>query len=518
MTTSDKNTISRYAQRVGVNPDSGEPYSLEGYEYLQGPMDCLAERVVIMKAAQVGATVMAMLRTMWYLENQKRSAMYLFPTHRTAERFRRGRFSVMVARSPFFHDVVKATGAPGHLRVGTAQFYCHGARSRAELMSVPIAYLTLDERDELYRMAGLEGTAWSAVDLARQRLAGQPRSWELSLSTPTIPGHGIAAEYDKCVQSTFLVVCPLCRQRVGLSWPASIQGLDGHPDRARYCCSRCRRPWSQEVRRQAMRSGAWFGAEGEEKLVGFHLNQLMSPVAEASRLVRQWQEAQGDPAALQVFHNAVLGQPYLAEGARLEMAVIEAALARSQGATMAVRADRTAAGIDVGPHHLHVVITQVVEQLCRVVWAGVVLQWDELKALLVQYGVQSFVIDAQPETHQARQLVRQHPGGWMCYYRSEPGAQPLYDGAQRIVRVPRSESLDRLYQAWNQGQVVAPVNLPGEFAGQLRSPVRVVRQDRRGNPRVDYLQAGGADHYAHAMNYSLLALGLLGPAMAWRVG
>jgi hypothetical protein len=255
-----------------------------------------------------------------------------------------------------------------------------------------------------------------------------------------------------------------------------------------------------------------------ENLMGFHLSQLYSPVVKAERLVRQWQEAAGDPAALQVFHNAVLGVPYLAEGARLEMSVIEEAIARSNGATMAGRAERTAAGIDVGPQQLHVVITQRVAEQCRVVWAGVALQWHELPGLFARFGVQSFVIDAQPETHQARDLARQHAGGWMCYYRSEPHAQPMYDEAQRIVRVPRSETLDRLYQAWNRGLVTVPVNLPSGFVEQLRSPVRVVRLDRRGNPRVDYLEAGGADHYAHAMNYSLLALGLLGPVKEWRVG
>ena len=513
----DIDSITRYALRVGINPDSGQPYSFEGYEYLRGPMECRAGRVVIMKEAQVGATVMAMLRTMWFLEDQQRSAMYLFPTHRTADRFRRGRFSVMVARSPFFRELVQSTGAPGHLRVGNAQFYCHGARSRAELMSVPISYLTLDERDELYRMAGLEGTAWSAVDLARQRLAGQAQSWELSLSTPTIPGHGIALEYDRCTKAEFQVPCPYCHTPVNLRWPESLVGVDGPPGQASFQCLCCGRRWSDEDRRQAIARGGWSGIGHDTERAGYHLSQLYSPVATAERLVRQWQEAGDDPAALQVFHNAVLGVPYLAEGARLEKSVIEEAIARSQGGTMASRAERTAAGIDVGPHQMHVVITQRVTEQCRVVWAGVVVNWDEVKPLLARFGVQSFVIDAQPETHQARQLVREVPGGWMCYYRTEPNSQPLYDGVQHIVRVPRSESLDRLYQAWNRGQVVAPVNLPSGFVEQLRSPVRVVRLDRRGNPRIDYLEVDGADHYAHAMNYSLLALGLLGAAAEWHV-
>lgn len=507
--TCQMHTISTYAQELGVNPDSGTPYSLDGYEYLQGPMDCLSSRIVIMKAAQVGATVMAMLRTMWYLEHQQRSCMYLFPTHRTADRFRRGRFSVMVQRSPYFQGLVEATGAPGHMRVGVAQFYCHGARSRAELMSAPVSYLTLDERDELYRAAGMEGTPWSAVDLARQRLAGQRDSWELSLSTPTIPGYGIAAEYARAAPHDYLVPCPLCDKLTTITWPEGILGLEGNSAQAAFGCPQCRRPWTDSARRHAIQSGSWVGHSSPGQATGFHLTQLLSPVAQAPKLAQQWQHAQGDPAAMQVFHNAVLGLPYLAEGARLEMHIIEQAIARSNGSVMATSAQHTAAGIDVGPHFLHVVILQATAGLCNIRWAGVVLGFDELRQVLHTYGVASYVVDAQPETHEARRLVYERHGGWMCYYRSDVGAQPQLDAVQHIVRVPRSESLDRLYRTWNTGQVIAPINLPVAFAEQLRSPVRIVRLDRRHQPRVEYLEAGGADHYAHAMNYGLLALSFL---------
>ena len=504
-------SIAQYCQQYGVNPDSGEPYRLTGYEYLTGILDSLAPRIVLMKAAQVGATVMAMLRTLWFLEAKQKSCMYLFPTHRSAARFRQGRFSVMVQRSPFFRSAVRPTGAPGQLRVGMAQFYCHGARSRVELMSSPVAYLTLDERDELYRAAGLENTPWSAVDLARQRLSGQPESWELSLSTPTIPGYGIAAEFARSWVFHFEVKCPHCQRPVTPSWPAGVAGIEGPWQRACFCCPHCRALWTHIARRQIIARGLWRSpvpaSPGQAE--GYHLSQLLSPVARASRLVQQWQEAQGDPAALQIFHNAVLGLPYLAEGARLAAATLEAAIARSEGRKMAATARFTAAGIDVGPRLLHIVITQKQQQQCHILWAGVVLDWQALRQVLETYGVVSYVVDAQPETHEARRLVHECPGGWMCYYRSDAQAQPVYDGTQHILRVPRSESLDALYRAWNTGRVVAPVDLPGEFAAQLQSPARVVRQARRGMPQVEYLESAGPDHYAHAMNYSLLALGLL---------
>lgn len=513
-----RESICEYAQQYGSNPDTGKPYSLKGYEYLNDLLDCMSPRMVIQKSAQVGATVMAMLRTMWYLERMQKSAMYLFPTHRTAEKFRRGRFNVMVQRSPHFRDLLRPTGAPGHSQLGVAQFYCHGARSRAELMSVPVSYLTLDERDELYHATGMDHSPWSAVDLARQRLAGQAESWELSLSTPTIPGYGIAAEYARSDQREFVIQCPRCSKSLVPHWPESVLGIDGSPDRACYGCSQCGQPWSDEARRFAIQHGHWHASQTDRDSAGFHLTQLLSPVVTAKRMVKQWQEAQGNPAALQVFHNSVLGLPYLSEGARLEMSVMEDAITRGAGAVMASSGHGTSAGIDVGPQFLHVVITQPSGTLCRILFAGVVLEWNELEKLLSTYGVQSYVIDAQPETHLSRSLVQRRPGGWMCYYRLGQAAQQHADVTQHILRMPRSETLDQLYRLWNTGKVIAPVNLPAAFVEQLRSLVRVVRQDRHGQPRVDYLEAGGPDHYAHAMNYCLLAMGMMTPERRMEIG
>jgi hypothetical protein len=378
-----------------------------------------------------------------------------------------------------------------------------------ELMSVPVSYLTLDERDELYAAGSLSHSPWSAVDLARQRLAGQADSWELSLSTPTIPGYGIAAEFAASSQREFLVACPHCQKRLVPRWPECILGIEGLPMRARFGCSRCRRPWTEAERRFALQGGSWSNPSQQQRPTGFHISQMFSPVVTAARLVTQWQEAQGNPAALQVFHNSVLGLPYLAEGSRLEMSVIEDAIARSAGAFMASSGQGTAAGIDVGPQFLHVVITQPAGTLCRILYAGTVLGWNELEKLLSSYGVQSYVIDAQPETHLARSLVQRRPGGWMCYYRLGQAAQQHADVAQHILRMPRSETLDQLYRLWNTGKVIAPVNLPAAFVEQLRS--LVLRQDRHGQPRIDYLEAGGPDHYAHAMNYCVLAMGMLTP-------
>ena len=128
---------------------------------------------------------------------------------------------------------------------------------------------------------------------------------------PTIPGYGIAAEFAKSDQRIFLVRCPRCNQLTDIAWPAAVLGIDGQPYRARFGCPLCRRPGPNNERRESIKQGKWLQQVSGQRATGYQLSQLLSPVAKAEKLVQQWQDAVGDPSALQVFHNSVLGFQHL---------------------------------------------------------------------------------------------------------------------------------------------------------------------------------------------------------------
>ncbi len=512
--------IDAHVQSVCVNPDKARSLRFGGFEHLLAPLFDTSRRIVIQKSAQMGATVLAILRAVWFLDARQAHTMYLFPTQRSALRFSRGRFQVLLEQSRYLRRLFKQVRSAGHLRAGPVSFHCHGARSRADLMSTPVQYLTLDERDELYLGKVGRPQPWSAVELARQRLSGQSAYWELDLSTPTIPGHGVAAEFARSDQHRFLLHCPRCDRFVLPTWPDAIdcgfrlaeEAAEQLPDQAiraaRFRCQLCGQSWTNDERRQAIRRGDWQAEHPERELRGYHLSKLVSPVANAAELVRQWQASRSHVAARQVFYNSVLGLPYLAEGARLEQRFIDEAMARG-GYAMAHASQGSVVGVDVGPTWLHVVVAEPVNDLLRIVWAGVVPEWQQLAELLRRYAVQAFVIDAMPETHHARSLVRAFPQGRLCYYRG-PGSELAVDAEGNAIRVPRTDSLDAMYLRWRLGKVLAPRDLPSDFAEQLRNLVRVVRIGREGQAVADYLDSGLPDHYAHALNYCELALALRG--------
>lgn len=497
-----------YVESICPQPDSDQGYGAEEFEYLRQPLTDPSPRVVIQKAAQVGATVLATVRALYFFDAVQANSMYLLPTHRSAARFSRGRFQALLEHSRYLGRRFHAVRNAAHLRSGSTNFYCHGARSRIELLSTPVQYLTLDERDALHSGDPLGKQPWSAVDLARQRLSGQRDSWELNLSTPTVPGHGIHAEFELSDQHEFHLYCPHCRRHVLPTWPEAIQDASAGPaGGAAFVCVGCRQPWTEADRREAIRRGRWTPRFARRTVRGYHLTQLAAPAARAERILRQWRESCRSELGRQAFFNNVLGLPYLVEGARLEQRYLDEAVRRG-GHAMKEQAADCVLGVDVGPNWLHAVVAEQAGDALRIVWVGRLVGWAGLDDLWQRFRVRSFVIDALPETHLARSAVRRHGQGWLCYYQaSGPGR---IDVAARTVHVPRTETLDAMFARWRCGRVLAPADLPAEFGEHLRAPARVLRFAADGQPRAVYQEAGAPDHFAHALNYCEIALALAG--------
>jgi len=494
-------TPREYVRRYGINPDTGEPLGFRGYEYLRAILADPSPRVVIQKAAQVGVTVTALWRSLWWVEVARAHTLYLFPTHVSALRFARGRVSVLLEHSEHLREVFSQRKL-GHWRAGHVNLYCHGGRSRTELMSIPVQALVVDERDEMYVSAAGAPRVWSALELARQRLSGQKHSWEWLISTPTLPGLGISADFAASDQHHYHLRCPYCRRHVLPSWPDMVRGWTpgADPARAQFACPGCGALWSEAERRQAIARGRWLARAPDAPTRGYHVTQLIAPHASAERLARQAQAAEDDPTARQAFYNLVLGLPYHSEGTRLERRYIEEALERGR-TSCAPPQGVTVAGIDVGGRWLHAVVARVCARLLWVIQAQRLPDWHAVLELLRRHQVQRYVVDALPETHAARQLLQTYPNGSLCYYRPAGSAWHIQE---HIIRAPRTETLDALFACFREGRVAA-TELPEECIAHLTSLVRLFRRRPDGQFVAEYVPAGGPDHFAHALGYCLLA-------------
>ena len=322
-------TISQWAdryrtlsQRASAEPG---PWRTDRTPYLREIMDCLSpscpiERVVFMKAGQIGGTECGNNWIGYVIHQAPGPMMAIQPTVEMAKRNSRQRIDPLIEESEVLRKLVSdprsrdsantvlAKEFPGGVLVMT------GANSAVGLRSMAARYLFLDEADAYPGDVENEG---DPVTLATARTRTFARRKIYLCSTPKITGISrIEAAFEDSDQRRYWVPCPLCKEPQILKF-AQLRWPKGKPERAVYICEHCGQEIQNHQKQWMLERGQWRPrAAGDGKTAGFHLSSLYSPVGWFSwaQAAAQFEKAQKNPAQLQVFVNTVLGETWALRG------------------------------------------------------------------------------------------------------------------------------------------------------------------------------------------------------------
>jgi phage terminase large subunit GpA-like protein len=301
--------------------------------YLKAIMDCLSptspvERVVFMKAAQLGATEMGNNWIGYVIHHAPGPMMAVWPTVEMAKNNSKQRIDSLIEESPVLAALIMPprsrdsgnTILAKEFRGGVLRMV--GANSAVGLRSMPVRYLFLDEVDGYPLDVDGEG---NAVALAEARTRTFSRRKIFIVSTPTIAGVStIEREYEASDQRRYFVPCPHCGHRQWLRFEQLRweRGEDGNfPDTAAYVCESCEVPIPEHHKTWMLEHGEWRPmAEVSSRTVGFHLSSLYSPIGWRSwkEVAAAWESAiskeSGSAAAIKTFKNTELGETWIEEG------------------------------------------------------------------------------------------------------------------------------------------------------------------------------------------------------------
>ena len=165
-------------------------------------------------------------------------------------------------------------------------------------------------------------------------------------------------------------------------------------------------------------------------------------------------------------------------------------------------------GVDQGKD-LHVVIGKKHPQKAgKIIHMGVYKDWDELDRLMKNFGVLRCVVDALPETRNARGFAERHKGKvFLNFYREFFKGDYKWDEANLTVVCNRTESLDASHQEILGGRIILPreSDIVKEFAVHLHNVAKKLEEDEEtGSKRYVYVKLG-PDHFRHAQNYEAMA-------------
>ena len=324
-------TVSEWADRHRMlsGRASAEPgrYRTARTPYMREIMDRLSpgdvmQRIVFMKAAQVGATEAGNNWIGFAIHQAPGPMLAVQPTVELAKRNSRQWIDPLIDESPELRERVKPARSRDAGNTMLSKEFAGGilimtgANSAVGLRSTPARYIFLDEVDAYPASADEEG---DPVTLAEARsLTFAHRRKVFLVSTPTIRGLSrIEREYEASDQRRFFVPCPHCGHAQWLKFDR-LRWQKGRPETVEYHCEGCDQPIGEHHKTAMLEGGKWraTAVAADPTTVGYHLSALYSPIGWLSweRIVRSWEAAQGSDEAIKAFRNTILGETWVETG------------------------------------------------------------------------------------------------------------------------------------------------------------------------------------------------------------
>jgi phage terminase large subunit GpA-like protein len=321
-------TVSEWADtHRELPPSSAEPgrWRTSRLPFLKEPMDCLSpscpiERVVVMKAAQVGGTECALNFVGYAIHHVPANIMLVMPSTEMVRRNTPTRIDPLIEHTPVLRDLVvpfrSRDGGNSMTRkafVG-GELLMVGANSPLGLRSLPARFILLDEIDAYPADAEGEGDPVALAERAAITYRGRRKI--LMVSTPTVASFSrIEKAYDESDQRKWFVPCMECGEHQVLDW-INVQWPEGRRDLAHLVCVHCGCIIDDAKRLAMVARGEWRAtAPGDRKAAGFHIGGLLSPFHTMPELAIEHGQVHGDPPRHKAFRNIKLGELWHDEAA-----------------------------------------------------------------------------------------------------------------------------------------------------------------------------------------------------------
>ena len=355
-----------YAAEPGKWRTSRTPYLKEIMDAFSPSSRC--EFVTIMKGAQLGFTEALTNMIGYIIHRAPGPVMMVQPTQNLAKRYSKQRLATMIQDMPVLRGLVADPRARDSGNTTTSKafdggvLFIAGANSAADLRSVPVRYLLLDEVDAYpYDLDG-EG---DPIELAVNRTKTFARRKVLIGSTPTVKDVSrVEREFLKGDQRKYHVACPHCDVMQELHWQNIKWSKDENkvprPETAVYMCDHCAGVITESDKLDMLQHGKWVATKPDNNYRdtrrSYHISSLYSPWESWANLVQKWLDAQQDPHLLKTFINTALGECWDEESNRVDMNDLRKRAEDYPLRTLPMGALIASCGVDVQDNRLEAVI------------------------------------------------------------------------------------------------------------------------------------------------------------------
>lgn len=457
-----------------VKSERGLPIQFRDHLFLYDIYNDLSPLQVLLKAPQVGATTMNLIKALFMCKTRGIDAIYTLPTASDVNEIVGGKLNRIIAQNPLFMGWVRDHDTIEQKQVGSSLLYLRGTFTTKQAMMVSSRLNIHDEVD---------ASNPEVLEQYETRLQAEADGMRWYFSHPTLENVGIDTYWQQSDKKLWLVTCGSCRAKQTLTWPGSID-----VERECYVCKHCGKELSDEERRV----GEWRKTAGG-RFSGYWVSQLMCPWITAAKVIDDFRHKD-----TQYFWNYVLGLPYADSKSKLSEDDVLGCCTDDVND----QSGRIIIGVDTG-----LPIWYVCGNDQGIFYHGHCDTYDELDALMQRWPKAIMVSDQGGDLIGIRVLQAKFPGRvFLCYFKPDRATQDLAawgEGSEYgVVKVDRNRSVSLLCDMFRDRRIVlngspADWQLYWEHCNAI---YREVEETALGVDRYQWKRSG-ADHLVMATVY-----------------
>lgn len=472
-----------------IKNESGKEIEFEDHFFMKQIYNDISPLQVWLKPPQIGATVAAIVKTLWAAHTKKKDIIYTLPTQSDVYDMGGGKVNRIIAQNPDTlgkwvkdHDTIEQKS------VGDNIIYYRGTFTTKAAMMVSSSLNVHDEVD---------ASNPEVMTQYETRLQAQADGWRWYFSHPSLAGFGVDIYWQQSDKKEWFITCEHCKVEQQLKFPDNIDF-----DRGIYQCSLCKKELSDNTRRY----GTW-KPTANGQFSGYHISQLMCAWISASKIITDYRDPN---KTKQYFWNYVLGLPFADSLDKIPSSVVLKNLVDEVNE----HKDRIIIGVDTGlPIHYTMMNKQGVffHEKCGEPTATHD-PYDELRDYMMRWPTAVIIADQGGDLIGIRKLQAEFPGRvFLTYYRKDrKGINDIQWGKDDKfgeVVVDRNKVFQQMVEQLREPGRIRIQGTKEEWLEWAKHFDNVYRSVEQTDYGAEYKwERTGADHFCHTLLYCLVGM------------
>ena len=507
------NIVNQLDKMVAAGEKPGIRELIRHRPFLIQPLRDQAKYKTYRKARQVGISENSITEEFWFLSNHPNTKwVHTFPREKQLTDFSNTRISEALDESPLMRALMGTPNQTFTKRIGDSFLFLRSAWESNLGEGIDVDGVTFDEKDRMKQ----------GIEVAfKESLAASPYGLMRDISTPTVPNRGVDESFQKSDQKFWFNKCTKC----GLSQTITEENIVQVKDIPRD--SKILEPGTYEYlcRKSACRGkldrwrGIWVPRFPKVKIVsGYSIPQTIAPWINATEVMQK----KIDYRFPGLWRNYVLGEPAAGDTVLLNPHDFDDCRSEYpfpiQYRTKDF--DRISVGIDWGGQNWIVVIGRNVHTdynylLNCFMTEDTETPLESTKEIIYKiqgYDPDIILGDAGYGKDRNEMLYRAYGDKvYMCQY--NPASQkratslnPSWSEGTRRVLCDRTMTLKTTCREIKMNQLGMPATESRSFQFFMEHLLNLTPLVHEEDGKVwEEIQKKGDDHFAHALNYALLA-------------